>query len=74
MVGSVSTSLNNSPPLYLQMRLLEFKNCQAKTLTLRALESGFFKVFLEIGISSPKLQTSNEANDAVTANNFHCQQ
>jgi hypothetical protein len=33
-----------------------------------------FKVFLEIDISSPKLQTSNEANDAVAANNFHCQQ
>jgi hypothetical protein len=57
-----------------EINLSQLNICIAKTLTLRALESGFYNIYLEIDISETNLQASNEANDAVAANNFHCQQ
>lgn len=56
------------------MRLLKFKNFRTKALTLRALESGLYEFYREIDISKINLQASDKANDAVAANNFHCQQ
>jgi hypothetical protein len=57
-----------------EINLSQLNICIAKTLTLRALESGFYNIYLEIDISETNLQASNEAHNTVAANNFHCQQ